>query len=109
MYSCGRARGCGAGVSPDRGFVGSSTTLCIAGVTRNPNLPKEVRAAFDSFAAVPVAVGDVLSLKLSTRIGTNPDGSRCSGPGGSHSSALGLRVCFDAVSRSARFRVTFVQ
>jgi hypothetical protein len=78
-------------------------------VTRNPNLPKEVRAAFDSFAAVPVAVGDVLSLKLSTRIGTNPDGSRCSGPGGSHSSALGLRVYFDAVSRSARFRATFVQ
>ena len=90
-------------------FVGSSTTQCITGVTRNPNLAKEVTAAFGPFATVPVAAGDVLSLKLSTRIGTNPNGSRCSGPGGSHSSALGLRVYFDAVSRSARFRATFGQ
>jgi hypothetical protein len=84
-------------------LVGTSTTRCITGVTRNPNLAKEVTAAFDPFAAVPVAVGDVVSLTQSTRIGTNPDGSKCSGPGGSHSSALGLRVYFDAVSRTARF------
>ena len=88
-------------------FVGSSTTLCITGVTRNPDLAKVVISAFARFAAVPVAVGDILSLKLSTRIGTNPNGSKCSGPGGSHGSALGLRVYFDAVSRPARFSATF--
>ena len=84
-------------------FAGSSTTACITGVTRNPDLARVVTAAFDPFAAVPIAAGDVLSLKLSTRIGTNPDGSKCDGPGGSHSNAVGLRVYFDAVSRSARF------
>ena len=88
-------------------LAGSSATLCITGVTRNPNSAKVVTAVLDPFAPVPVAVGDVLSLKLSTRIGTNPDGSKCSRPGGSHSSALGLRVYFDAVSRSARFKATF--
>jgi YVTN family beta-propeller protein len=83
--------------------VGSSTTRCITGVTRNPDLAKEVTAAFDAFAPVPVAAGDVVSLKLSTRIGTNSDGSKCSG----HASAIGLRTYFDAVSRAARFSATF--
>ena len=88
-------------------MVGSSTTLCITGVTRNPDLAKEVTAAFDPFSAVSVAAGDVLSLKLSTRIGTNPNGSKCSGPGGSHANAVGLRAYFDAVSRSARVTATY--
>jgi len=46
---------------------------------------------------------DVLSLRLQTRIGTNPDGTKCAGPGGSHNNAVGLRVYFDSVSRNARF------
>jgi Beta-propeller repeat len=83
--------------------VASSTTRCITGVTRNPDLAKEVTAAFGAVPPVSVAPGDVLSLKLSTRIGTNPDGTKCSG----HSNAVGLRVYFDAVSRAARFSATF--
>lgn len=88
-------------------LVGSSTTLCITGVTRNPDLAKDVTAAFDPFSAVSVAAGDILSLKLSTRIGTNPNGSKCSGPGGSHANAVGLRAYFDAANRSARVTATY--
>jgi hypothetical protein len=38
-----------------------------------------------------------------TRIGTLPDGSKCPGPGGSHSNATGLRVYYDASTRPSRF------
>jgi hypothetical protein len=44
-----------------------------------------------------------LSLKVLTRIGTNADGTKCSGPGGSHNNAIGLRLYYDALSRSSRF------
>ena len=79
--------------------VASSTSRCVTGVTRNPDLAKEVVAGFDPFAPEPLAPGDVVSLKVETRIGTNPDGTKCAG----HSSTVGLRFYFDAVSRSARF------
>jgi hypothetical protein len=38
-----------------------------------------------------------------TRIGTNPDGSKCSGPGGSHNNAVGLRLYYDSPTRPSRF------
>jgi len=88
-------------------LVASGTTQCITGVTRNPNLAKEVTVDFDPLAPVLLAPGDVLSLQVLTRIGTNPDGSKCPGPGGSHSNAVGLRLYFDAVSRPSRFDATF--
>jgi hypothetical protein len=61
--------------------------------------------------AVPFAVpdgtvlasGDVFALKMLTRVGTNPDGSKCSGPGGSHSNAVGLRLYYDSTDRPSRF------
>jgi hypothetical protein len=55
---------------------------------------------------VAVGTGDVLSLRVSTRIGTNPDGSKCAGPGGSHNSAVGLRLYYDSASRASRFDAT---
>jgi hypothetical protein len=45
-------------------------------------------------------------LRVSTRIGTNPDGSKCAGPGGSHNSAVGLRLYYDSASRASRFDAT---
>jgi hypothetical protein len=86
--------------------VASGLQRCITGVTRNPASAIEVVAAFDPFAPVLVTGGDVLSLKVSTRIGTNPDGSKCSGPGGSHNNAAGLRLYYDSVSRRSRFDAT---
>ena len=50
--------------------------------------------------------GDVLALRVSARIGTNPDGSKCAGPGGSHNSAVGLRLYYDSASRASRFDAT---
>ena len=79
-------------------------TRCITGVTRNPSLAKEVTVLFPTFPSVSFnGITDVLSLKLRTRIGTNADETKCSGPGGSHNNAVGLRSYFDAVSRDAEF------
>lgn len=86
--------------------VASGLKRCITGVTRNPSFAKEAVASFDPFAPVVVTAGDVLSLRVSTRIGTNPDGSKCAGPGGSHNSAVGLRLYYDSASRASRFDAT---
>src|SRR5262245_39737947 len=60
--------------------------------------------SFDPFAPAGMASGNVLSLKVLTRIGTNPDGTKCAGPGGSHNNAVGLRLYYDAVSRPSQFK-----
>lgn len=85
-------------------FVASGESYCIQGITRNPNLAKEVAVAFAPFAATAFdGSTDVLSLKVSTRIGTTGGGVFCGG----HSNAVGLRLYFDAISRSAMFDATF--
>ena len=86
--------------------VASGLKRCITGVTRSPDLAKEAIASFDPFAPVVVTGGDVLALRVSTRIGTNPDDTKCSGPGGSHNSAVGLRLYYDSASRTSRFDAT---
>lgn len=70
--------------------------MCI---TRNPSKAKEVTVPFGPFFSNELVSGDVLSVKVSTRIGTNPDGSKCPG----HRNAVGLRLYYDAVSRPSRF------
>jgi hypothetical protein len=80
-------------------LVASGQTLCIAGVTRNPEKAKEAIIPFDLFPAVDVASGDTLSLKVLVRIGTNTDGTKCRG----HSNAVGLRLYYDAINRPSRF------
>ena len=84
-------------------LVASGQSLCITGITRNAANAKEVVVPFDPFS--PVAFNgssDVWKLKILTRVGTNQDGSSCGG----HSNAVGLRLYFDAVTRSARFNAT---
>ena len=83
-------------------LVATGETYCIQGVTRNPDLAKEVTVSFGSFSPVTFN-GDGLSLKILTRIGTNGAGAFCGG----HSNAVGLRLYFDAVSRPSRFVATF--
>src|SRR6266571_348215 len=84
-------------------LVTSGLTRCITGVTTNPDLAKEATVTVASFSAVTFnGTSDQLSLKVWTRIGTNPDNTKCGG----HSSAAGLRLYFDATSRSARFGAT---
>lgn len=86
--------------------VASGLKRCITGVTRNPDLAKEAVASFVPFAPVIVTGGDVLALRVSARIGTNTDGTKCAGPGGSHNSAVGLRLYYDSANRASRFDAT---
>jgi parallel beta-helix repeat protein len=85
-------------------LVVSGESYCIQGITRNPNLAKEAAVAFAPFAATAFnGSTDVLSLRVSTRIGTTGNGTFCGG----HSNAVGLRLYFDAVNRAAMFHATF--
>src|SRR5438445_1620258 len=92
-----------AEVSKNGTLVASGLTRCITGITRNPASALEATAAFGSFAPAPFnGTTDGLSLKVSSRIGTNPDNTKCAG----HNNAVGLRLYFDATSRQARFGPT---
>jgi PKD repeat protein len=82
----------------------SGETLCIINITRNENQAKDVGVVFDAFNVAPVNNGDVVSLKLSTRMGTDSVGSLCGG----HSNAAGLRVYFDSIANSAKFAMILV-
>lgn len=75
-------------------LAANGQALCITGITRNENQAKEVRFEVNT-AGVTLASGDSISVKFSTRIGTNPDGTKCPG----HSNAVGLRLYYDAASR----------
>jgi hypothetical protein len=69
-------------------------------------LAKEVIGSFGPFSPATFdGVTDVLSLRLLTRIGTDGAGAFCGG----HSNAVGLRLYFDAVSRTSRFDGTFAE
>jgi hypothetical protein len=84
-------------------LVAEGETRCITGVTRNPSKAKEVNVAFGSVSDEGLTSEDVLFLTVLTRIGTNPDNTKCAGPGGSHANAVGLRLYYDATSRPSRF------
>jgi len=80
-------------------LVAEGLTRCVTGVTRNPSQATEVTVPFGPVAANQLPPGDVIALKVSTRIGTNPDNSKCGG----HNNAVGLRLYYDASSRASRF------
>jgi hypothetical protein len=86
--------------------VAEGLQRCLTGVTRNPNLAKETNIPFTPFGPVTFGAGDVLSVRFSTRIGTNPDNTKCAGPGGSHNNAVGLRLYYDSTSRQSHFDAT---
>jgi hypothetical protein len=86
----------------DGGVVASGLLRCVTGVTRNASLAREVVVPFDSFSSVPLASGDVLSFNAFTRVGTNPDGTKCGG----HNSAAGVRLYYDSTNRPSRFDAT---
>jgi hypothetical protein len=93
-----------AELSKNGTLVASGAARCLTGITRNAALAKEVTVLFDPFPSVELdGTTDTLSLKLLTRIGTNPDDTKCIGPGGSHNNAAGLRLYFDGVSNSSQF------
>jgi hypothetical protein len=80
-------------------IVAEGESRCITGITRNPGSAKEVNVRFEPGSAGVLATGDVVSLAVLTRIGSNPNDTKCSGPGGSHSNAVGLRLYYDSLNR----------
>lgn len=85
-------------------LVASSDTLCITGVTRNANQAQLVNGSFQAFEPADFnGTTDILSLRVLARIGTDGTG----GPCGGHSSAAGLRLYFDSVSRLSRVEGSF--
>ena len=77
--------------------IASGETKNIQGVTRNPNLAKEVAVTFGAIFNNQFAAGDVLSIRILTKVADS----------GGHDNAVGLRLYYDAVSRSSRFGATF--
>jgi hypothetical protein len=80
--------------------VTSGVARCVIGLARTP---ASVPVAFDSFPAVSVKPEDVFSLKVSNRMGTNADDTKCKVPGATHTSAVGLRLYYDSASHASGF------
>jgi hypothetical protein len=75
--------------------VAQGQTLCVTGLIRNADKAKQVVVPLALVGDGSFADGDVLRVRISTRVGTTPQGARCAGPGGSHASARGLRLYYD--------------
>jgi hypothetical protein len=86
-------------VSINDTLISDGVTRCIIGVTRNPSRAKDIEVLFSPTADNVLDAGDILSLKILTRIGTNSDDSKCPG----HKNAVGLRLYYDGVNRPSRF------
>jgi uncharacterized protein DUF6923 len=83
--------------------MASGLARCVVGLSRDP---APVSVNFDPFSPVSAKSGDVFSLKVSARMGTNPDDSRCAAPGQTHTSAVGLRLHYDSADHDSRFGAT---
>jgi hypothetical protein len=80
-------------------LVAAGETRCINGVTSNPSKALEALIPFGNIVNGVLAAGEKLTLKISTRIGTASEGKTCTG----HTTAVGLRLYYDAKTRPARF------
>ena len=78
--------------------IASGETKTIQGVTRNPANAKEVAVAFGPITGDQFNPGDVLSIKILTKVADS----------GGHNNAVGLRLYYDAVSRPSSFGAVFV-
>ncbi len=73
--------------------IASGETKTIQGVTRNPDLAKEILVTVGAVSDATFNPGDVLSLKLLAKVADS----------GGHSNAVGLRAYYDSTSRPSRF------
>lgn len=91
----------------DGALVAVGETLCLSGVTKDPEQAKEVVVRLLPTSAgrdAPPAFG-AFALRVFTRLGTNGAGELCQGPQGSRNSASGLRLYYDAKDRPSRFNI----
>jgi hypothetical protein len=73
----------------------TGTVRCVSTGTA----PIELVVPLTTAAPPTVQAGDVLALRVSARIGTNPNGTACGGS----STASGLRLYYDSADRHSRF------
>ena len=73
--------------------IATGETRDIRGITRNPSLAKEATVTFGTISDNQLNSGDVLSLRIMTKVTAS----------GGHSNAVGLRLYYDALSRPSRF------
>lgn len=82
--------------------ITSGLVRCIKNVIRTPSAAKAVVLPFAPVGIVPVVSGDVLAVRVSTRVGTNPDDSFCGG----HNGTVGLRLYYDSAGYSSSVNLT---
>ena len=70
-------------------------TRDIRGITRNPSLAKEATVTFGAISDNQLTFGDVLSVRVMTKVTAS----------GGHSNAVGLRLYYDSTSRPSRFGI----
>jgi uncharacterized cupin superfamily protein len=79
-------------------LIASAQTTDIQGITRNPNKAKEVVVAFGAIGDGAFSPGDVLAIRILTKVTDS----------GGHSNAVGLRLYYDSLSRPSRFEPSSV-
>jgi hypothetical protein len=82
--------------------ITSGLVRCIQNVIRDPKKAVEVVIPFGAFGSVPLVSGDVLAVRVSTRVGTLSDDSFCGG----HNGTVGLRLYYDSVGYSSHVDAT---
>lgn len=83
--------------------VTSGLSRCVTGLSRDPT---EVSIGFDAFDPVQANSGDEFSLRISNRMGTNSDDTRCNAHGKTHTNAVGLRLSYDSAGHDSRLDAT---
>ena len=76
--------------------VASGMVRCISALTSTPT---DVVVPWNPLTAPTLHAGDVLSLRVSSRLGTKPDDSKCA----SNGQFPGIRAYYDAGSAPTRF------
>ena len=61
-------------------LAAAGQTLCITTLASNPEAAKKVSLDLEAVTGAPLTASGALSLRMLARIGTNPDGTKCSGP-----------------------------
>ena len=78
-------------------------TRCVIGLTRNPDRATLVIVPLGGFPRDNFTNADQVSVRVLTRIGTTVAGAIC----GSHASAGGARLYFDAARTPSGFQAAF--
>jgi alpha-tubulin suppressor-like RCC1 family protein len=85
-------------------LLSSGQILCVAapGRQKDDDGARPIMVAFGNLSNGAMAAGDVISLRMSARIGTNRDGTKCA----EHPRAIRVRVYFDSLSRRSAVNLT---